>query len=88
MFNEKQKFSVPKLSDKLKLNMKKYYIPEINYSLSERVRKEYIFYLLDKKTNVKKEIKNKNSIEINENEQFLKCDFYFMNKCITSYSEN
>jgi len=88
LIDKKQKFSVPKLADKLQLNMKKKYIPEINYSISERVRKEYIFLLLDKKTNVKKEKRSKNSIEINENEQFLKCDFCLMNNKITSYSEN
>jgi hypothetical protein len=86
LFNEKQKFSVPKLSDKLKLNMKKYYIPEINYSLSERVRKEYIFHLLDKKRRI--QIKSENPIKINENIKFLSCDFYLMNNYITSYSEN
>ena len=71
LIDENIKFSIPKLSDKLKLNIKKYFVPEINYTFLERVKKEYIFYLRNKKINNILKIKSKSSIKIKENYEYL-----------------
>lgn len=86
LIEENEKFHIPKLIDELKINIIKILIPEINYKIAEKVKREYKFHLIDKKTNEKKEVIKKDSfIKIGENEECVKCDFYLMSEYISSY---
>ena len=88
LIEENKKFHIPKLKDELKINLVKILIPEINYKIAEKVKQEYRFHLIDKKTNEKKEVIKKNSlIKIGENEECTKCDFYLMSEYISSYNK-
>ena len=82
----KQKFFIPKLSDKLKLEfyIDKCLIPKINYQISDKVRKEYIFYFKDKNTHEEYSFKGDSPIEYDENLKLIKCDFYLMSEFILS----
>ena len=84
---EEKKFNIPKLKDKLKLNIyyKKIIHPELNYKISEKVKKEYVFRLKNKSTQENVELKRNSDIEINENQELIKCDFYLMSKYILSF---
>ena len=87
LIEEEKKFNIPKLKDKLKLNIyyKKIIHPELNYKISEKVKKEYVFRLKNKSTQENVELKRNSDIEINENQELIKCDFYLMSKYILSF---
>ena len=89
LLEEKNKFYIPKLKDKLnlKFNIKKRLIPYLNYEISEKPRKEFIFHLKNKNTSEDKVVPSNSSIEIEENERLIKCDFILMNEKIISYEE-
>lgn len=89
---EKNKFCIPKLSEILELNVKiiqkKTIIPIINYSISEKSKKEFIFYLKNKKDNTTFKITSEKQIEIEEDLDLIKLDFYLMSEYILSYPKN
>ena len=85
LIEENKKFYIPRLKDELKINFIKILIPEINYKISEKVKKEYNFLLKNKKTGEKEEIKN-SFIKIGKNEECIKCDFYLMSEYILTFN--
>ena len=86
--DEKNKFSIPKLSDKLKLEVKSvnYLVPQLNYKISNKIKKEYIFNIKKKNDNkiISKVTENEN-IEIDENSEFIGCEFILMGEKICEY---
>jgi len=87
LIEENKKFCIPRLKDKLKINLIKILIPEINYKIAENIKRDYKFHLKNKKTNEEKEEVIKNSfIKIGENEECIKCDFYLMSEYISSFN--
>ena len=86
--DEKNKFSIPKLSDKLKLEVKSvnYLVPKLNYKISNKIKKEYIFNIKKKNDNkiISKVTENEN-IEIDENSEFIGCEFMLMGEKICEY---
>lgn len=86
----KKKFRIPTLSDKLLLTIReeKYLIPNIpnNYKLSDKVNYGFIFHIKDKKKNIIEEIKSE-KFKLDENKEFIKCDFILMGKIISSFSK-
>ena len=82
----KKKFYIPKLSDKLKLDIGigKCFIPLLNYKISDKIKKEYIFYFKDKYTHEEHTSNNDSPIEYYENLQLIKCDFILMSEYILS----
>ena len=88
MIEEKKRFYVPKLKDKLKITLrnKKIIIPEINYKLSSKARREFVFHLKNKEINEIKKKKSDSFIEIENNEKLIKLDFYLMSELILSLS--
>ena len=87
LIEENKKFCIPRLKDKLKINLIKILIPEINYKIAENIKRDYKFLLKNKKTNEEKEEVIKNSfIKIGENEECIKCDFYLMSEYISSFN--
>ena len=87
LIDDKLKFHIPKLSDKLTLTFEKstYLEPIINYKISEKVKIQYHYYLINRKTKYEKEIISESSIKIKENEECLKCDLFLMSEYILSY---
>ena len=65
--------------------MIKILIPEINYKIAEKVKREYKFLLKNKKTNEEKEVIKNSFIKIGENEECIKCDFYLMSEYILTF---
>jgi len=87
LIEENKKFCIPRLKDKLKINLIKILIPETNYKIAENIKRDYKFHLKNKKTNEEKEEVIKNSfIKIGENEECIKCDFYLMSEYISSFN--
>jgi len=87
LIEENKKFYIPRIKDKLKINLIKILIPEINYKIAENIKRDYKFLLKNKKTNEEKEEVIKNSfIKIGENEECIKCDFYLMSEYISSFN--
>ena len=85
LIEENKKFYIPRLKDKLKINLIKILIPEINYKIAEKVKREYKFLLKNKNTNEEKEVINNSFIKIGKNEECIKCDFYLMSEYISSF---
>jgi hypothetical protein len=83
----KNKFTIPKLSDKLKLTIKPayYLVPKLNYNISDQIKKEFRFYLKKKNDNkiICIPVENEN-LEIDENLEFIKCEFFLMGEKILS----
>lgn len=83
--NENNKFSIPKLSDELELKVKSvnYLVAQLNYNISDKLKKKYIFYFKNKSNNniVTIPVENK-TIEIDENLEFIGCDFILMGEKI------
>ena len=89
---EKNKFYIPKLSDKFELDIeiipKKYIIPHLNYRIPDKSKKEFNYYFKNNKENkIIKFISDKQVI-IEDYLDFIKCDFYLMSKYILSYPKN
>ena len=80
-------FSIPKLSDKLKLKIKSILVPKLNYNISDKIQKEYIFHLKKKNDNKIIDVVGKESngkINVDENLEFISCDFILMGEKILS----
>ena len=92
LINKNNKFYLPKLSDKFKLNIKiitkKIIAPILNYRISDKSKKEFFFYIKNKKDNTIKTIISDKEIEIEEYLDFVKCDFYLMSEYILSCPDN
>ena len=89
LIDDKAKFHIPKLSDKLTLTIEKsdYLKPITNYEISEKVKKQYYFCLLNNKTKDWRKIISESPIKIEENEECLKCDLFLMSEYILTSSE-
>lgn len=87
ILNDNKKFSIPNLSDKLKLIIKSvnFLIPKLNFDISNKIKKEYLFLLKKKKDNkvITKLVENE-KIENDENLEFVGCDFILMGEKIVS----
>ena len=90
LIDDNKKFKIPKLSDKLKLTMKrdKKLVPEINYKIFEKMKKIYYFHIINNKTKKERKIISESSINIDENEECLKCELFLMSEYILSYPDN
>jgi len=86
LIEENKKFYIPRLKDKLKINLIKILIPEINYKIAEKVKTEYKFLLKDKKNGEEKKVIKNSFIKIGKNEECIKCDFYLMSEYISSFN--
>ena len=88
----KNKFYIPKLSDKFKLDIKiipkKYIIPLLNYTISDKSKKEFIYYFKNNKDNKIIKVISDKQVVIEEYIDFIKCDFYLMSEYILSYPKN
>ena len=87
LIDDKAKFHIPKLSDKLKLTLEKTKClkPKINYKISEKVKMQFYFCLINNKTKIKRKIISESPIKIEENEECLKCELFLMSEYILSY---
>lgn len=87
--NAESKFHIPTLSEELKIQLKTIYylVPKLNYDISEKVNQEYIYYLKNKKTNKTEKYVKNGKIEINDNLEFLQCEFNLMGEKILEISE-
>ena len=86
LIEDKTKFHIPKLSEKLRLNIEKEncYLKAItNYKIKENVKKQYRYYLINRKTKNEREISTgESSIKIEENEDCSKCELFLMSEYI------
>ena len=89
LIDDKAKFHIPKLSDKLTLTIEKsdYLKPITNYEISEKVKKQYYFCFFNNKTKDWRKIISESPIKIEENEECLKCDLFLMSEYILTSSE-
>lgn len=90
LLDEKDKFYIPTISEKLKLSLKKkiLYTPFFNYNISNKINKEFIFQIMDKNTGKKNKIKSNSSLKLEENEEIIGYEFYLFNECIISSSNH
>ena len=86
LLDEKDKFYIPEISEKLKLSFKKQilYTPFFNYNISNKINKDFIFHIMDKNTGKKNKIKSNSSLKLEENEEIIGYEFYLFNECIIS----
>ena len=88
----KNKFKIPKLSNKLELDIKivrkKHIIPILNYTISDRAKREFIYYFKNNKDNKTIKFVTDKEVTIEEYLDFIKCDFYLMSEYILSYPKN
>ena len=86
-----KKFKIPKLSDKIKLILQRdeKLTPIIyKYKISEKVKKQYYFHIINNKTKKERKLISESPININENEYCLKCELFLMSEYIVSYNDN
>ena len=76
-----------KLSNKLKLEVKirNYLVAELNYDILDTLKQEYVFHLKNKKTKkIEKYVKNERKFQLDENFEFIECEFFLMDEKILS----
>ena len=86
-----KKFKIPKLSDKIKLILQRdeKLTPIIyKYKISEKVKKQYYFHIINNKTKKERKLISESPININENEYCLKCELFLMSEYIVSCNDN
>ena len=81
---DKKKFCIPKLDSIVKLTVKHEIIPIITPEISEKIKKEYKYYIKNNKDGKIKEVKSDSSYEIGEDEELFNYDFYLMNDYVLS----
>ena len=87
LIKAKDKFKIPTLSDRLKMDIKiqNDLKVELNYNISDKISQEYRFYLKDEDSNqIKKISKKKGKIQFEKNLEFIECEFYLMGTKISS----
>ena len=63
--------------------------PIINkYKISEKVKKQYYFHIINNKTKKERKLISESPININENEYCLKCELFLMSEYIVSCNDN
>ena len=84
LIDEKKKFCIPKISDKLRLELVKNisYSPKTNYPISDNINKEYVMYIIDKNTKKTYSTKSKSNFKLKDNEEFIKLELYLFNELI------
>jgi len=91
LIDDSKKFKIPKLSDKIKLILQRdeKLTPIINkYKISEKVKKQYYFHIINNKTKKERKLISESPININENEYCLKCELFLMSEYIVSCNDN
>jgi hypothetical protein len=85
LIEEKKRFYIPKLKDRLKITLKRknIIIPQINYKISPKAKREFVFHLKNQKTNEIKQKKSDSIIEIENNEKLIQLDFNLMSELIS-----
>jgi hypothetical protein len=87
LIDDSKKFKIPKLSDKIKLLLQRdeKLTPIINkYKISEKVKKQYYFHIINNKTKKERKLISESPININEDEKCLKCELFLMSEYIAS----
>lgn len=81
------RFSIPNLEDIINFEIieEKYLVPKTNFRIIEGINYEYQFHIKNKK-NENSIIKTNTNYKLKKNEEFKKCDFILMNKCIVSFN--
>lgn len=76
IIEDKEKFVIPKVADKLKVSLKKeiLYTPKINYKFSDGVTKEFTVVTINKITKKTNKIIVNSSFKLDENEEITKFD--------------
>ena len=91
LIDDSKKFKIPKLSDKIKLILQRdeKLTPIIyKYKISEKVKKQYYFHIINNKTKKERKLISESPININENEYCLKCELFLMSEYIVSCNDN
>ena len=86
LIEEEKKFKFQELKERLKLKI--YIEPILNYNVSEGIKKEFIFYVRNKKTNKIEEIRNDSKIELKEDQEFVNCKLDLMDNITLYYIDN
>ena len=81
---DKKKFYIPKLDSIVKLTVKHEIIPIITPEISEKIKKEFIYYIKNNKDGKIRKFKSDSSYEIGEDEELVNYDFYLMNDYVLS----
>ena len=87
LIEDKNRFKIPKVSDIIKLELKKeiLYTTNMNYKISDDVNKELLIYTSNKNTNQTNKFRiNKSSFKLLENEEINKMELYLYNELIYS----
>ena len=90
LIDDIKKFKIPKLSDKIKLILQRdeKLTPIIyKYKISEKVKKQYYFHIINNKTKKERKLISESPININENEYCLKCELFLMSEYIVSCND-
>ena len=86
LIEEEKKFKFQDLKEKLKLKI--FIEPVLNYNISEGVKKEYIYYIRNKKTNKIEEIRSDSRIELKEDQEFINVKLNLMDNITLYYNDN
>ena len=84
LIDETKKFCIPKISDKLKLELVRNisYSPKTNYPISDNINKEYVIHIIDKNTKKTYLKKSKSSFNLKDNEEITKLELYLFNELV------
>jgi hypothetical protein len=82
--DETKKFHIPKINDKLKIELIKNisYSPKTNYSISDNINKKYFIQTIDKNTKKINEYQFNSSfnLKLKDNEEIIKLQLYLFNE--------
>ena len=84
LIDETKKFYIPKINDKLKIELIKNisYSPKTNYSISDKINKKYVIHTIDKNTKKINEYPFKSSFNLKDNEEIIKLQLYLFNELV------
>ena len=85
IIEDEKKFKIPNIKDKLELKI--YIEPKLNYEILEGTKQEFTFYLKNKQNQKIEKIKANSKIELKENQEFINCEFNFMDEINLSYRD-
>jgi len=83
IIEENKKFKIQNLNDKLELKI--FIEPKLNYNILKGTKHEFTFSIKDKNTNQMNFIKSSSKIELKENQEFVNCEFNFMDEVKISF---
>ena len=90
LVDEKNKFKIPKVSDKLIIELKQELVcsPKSNLNISENANKEYVIHIINTKTKKTYTTKSKASFKLQENEEIFKIEFYLSGEYVLAMDYN